>query len=152
MNKGPGQCWGRGRKSRISPSFEVEQVKQEKKDDGKEYWDWKYECLVKFKLKCLRIQVRRGWSLRIITHHSFLINGIWEFCQGPVMFIYIRFQIMMGFLNYLLMRKIMGWCYMWKGHWWIRCRRLQKGFTKSGLNNHTDYYSLFFSMMGGTSS
>lgn len=48
---------------RRSPPLEVEQVEQENENDGKEYRDWEYESLVKFKLKFLGIQMRGGgWS------------------------------------------------------------------------------------------
>jgi len=47
-----------------SPSLEVEQVKQQKKNDREENRNWKNESLVKFKLKLLRVKMGRGWSLR----------------------------------------------------------------------------------------
>ena len=74
-----------------SPSLEVEQVKQQKKNDGEEDRNWKYESLVKFKLKFLRIKMRGGWGLRE-THQSpgFKIELVRKLMTSSVEVLYKR--------------------------------------------------------------
>ncbi|KAG7017024.1 hypothetical protein SDJN02_22135, partial [Cucurbita argyrosperma subsp. argyrosperma] len=56
-----------------SPSLEIKQVEKKEENNGEEDGNGEYEGLIKLKLKCLRIKMRRGWSLRL-THQSKAIN------------------------------------------------------------------------------